>query len=367
MSGVHVAVTAEVGALRLDVLADIPPQGITALFGPSGAGKTTLLRAIAGLEPALCPTVTFGQESWSDADSGQVLAPHQRGLGYVTQEPVLFEHLTVAGNLAYAKRRVRADVGEAVDERALIDVLGLGDLLRRRPQLLSGGERQRVALARVLLSAPRLLLLDEPLTAIDLARKQQILGYLEGFSKQRQVPIIYVSHAPEEVARIAQHLLLLRSGKITASGPTAQMLEQLEPDGSSGQFDAGAVLQGRVVGVDQTFALTQIQFASEILLLPGVDHRVGEEIRLYVRARDVAIALQLPKDLSIRNCLPATVIDIKAESTGPYAQLLLDVGGEHLRAQVTRAAVHDLGLQPGGNVFALLKSVVAASTYLGVS
>ncbi|WP_445679474.1 molybdenum ABC transporter ATP-binding protein [Radicibacter daui] len=357
------------GALDLCVRTSLALDGITALFGPSGSGKTSLLRLVAGLEAGGAGRIAFNGAVWQESAAGTFIAPHRRGVGLVFQEARLFDHLGVEGNLRYAARRAPAG-GEAPEIRwdDVIAAFDLAPLLPRRVVTLSGGERQRVAIARALLARPSLLLMDEPVSALDLARKSAILPYIAALPRRFGVPVLYVTHALDEVAHLARQMVVMGEGRIAAVGPTAGMLERLDLQPLTGRFEAGSLLEGVVEAEDRALAMLTLRLAGgHRLRLPaagfaGTGPRPGEEVRLRVLARDVSLALAAPEGISIRNILPATVLEV-AEEPGPYAELLLALApgeGEpaaHLRARITREALGELGLAVGKPVFALIKSV----------
>ncbi len=353
--------------LELDVALDYPGfglrftevlslTGITGLFGPSGCGKSTLLRIIAGLERNARGRVGFAGEAWQGEAGGRFVPPHRRGVGYVFQETRLFPHLTVVGNLAYAERRSRY-VGNAIRMADVVEALDLEPLLDRRTTGLSGGERQRVAIARTLLSRPRLLLMDEPLAALDYRRKGEILPYIERLPEMFGLPMIYVTHAIDEVSRLAERLILMAAGAKTAVGPTTDLLNRLDLQPSTGRFEAGTVVMATVLGHDPDFRLTRLELDGQTLLMPEADLAPGEHVQLRIRARDVALATTRPTGISIRNILEGTIAEIVREPETAFAETLIAVGAARLRARVTRAAVAELGLVPGCPVFALVKSV----------
>ena len=331
-----------------------PLAGVTALFGPSGCGKSTLLRIVCGLERQARGKVVFDGEVWQDG--GRFLPAHRRGVGYVFQDARLFGHLSVAGNLAFADRRSR-HVGSAIAFDDVVRTLDLEPLLARRPAALSGGERQRVAIGRTLLTRPRLLLMDEPLAALDRRRKSEILPYVARLSAAFGVPIVYVTHAVEEVVRLADRMVVLDRGRVAAAGEVATVLARLDLDGSTGHFEAGVVLTGTVLGHDRVFHLTRIALGDQVVEMPEVALAVAEPVRLRVRARDVALAIRRPEGLSIRNVLAGRIRAIAADPATAFAEVVVDVGGQAVRARVTRAAVADLGLVAGAAVYALVKSV----------
>jgi molybdate transport system ATP-binding protein len=340
----------------LSVAVDIPLDGVTALFGPSGSGKSSLLRVIAGFELPERGVVRCADDVWVDTDESIFVPPHRRPVGYMFQDARLFTHLDVKGNLAYAQKRARRAAN--IDPAHVREALDLGPLLDRRVGALSGGERQRVALARTLLASPRLLLLDEPLAALDQARKEDILPYLETLQREFSLPTVYVSHDIDEVAQVADRLLVLARGRLAAQGPTAEILERFDLAPYTGRFEAGVVVTGEVSGHDHRLRLTRIDLHGAALTVPySPELGAGVEVRLRIRARDVAVATRAPEGLSIRNVLPGTIARLEADAETGSAELLIDAGGPRLRARLTLAAVEDLDLSEGMPVFALIKSV----------
>ncbi len=331
-------------------------DGITALFGPNGSGKTTLLRIIAGLESRAEGCITYGEDVWQSSAQRLFVAPHRRGVGFVFQDARLFTHLTVSRNLHYAERRSGAEAGR-IPFADVVDALDLAALLDQHPASLSGGERQRVAMGRTLLTRPRLLLMDEPLAALDMKRKAEILPYIERLASAFQIPVIYVTHAVEEVAQLADRMVVLANGMVAAQGDVSQILERLDLQAMTGRFEAGVVLKAQVVGHDARFALTRLDHHGQSILMPILDLPCGSEVRLRIRARDVALATRRPEGLSIRNVLSGIVRELVEEPDTAFAEVLVGLGGTHLRARVTRQAVAELGLRPGAPVFALIKSV----------
>jgi molybdate transport system ATP-binding protein len=340
------------GEFRLDVDLSLPAQGVSALFGPSGCGKTSLLRAIAGLDRHAEGRLVIGGVTWQDGKT--FLPPHRRPIGYVFQEASLFEHLSVAGNLEYGLRRVPEAERRLPLQRA-IALLGIGPLLARRPATLSGGERQRVAIARALAVSPRLLLMDEPLAAVDLERRQEILPWIESLHRELDIPVIYVSHSPEEVARLADHLVLLRAGRVLADGDVHELFTRLDLPLALDN-DAAAVLEARVAGHDEEYRLTRLEFAGGQLTLARLPLAAGSPVRLRLAARDVSITLQRQSGTSILNILPVTVDGISLNDEAQVTVRLL-AGGVPLLARVSRRSARDLGLQTGMAVFAQVKGV----------
>jgi molybdate transport system ATP-binding protein len=341
---------------ELDFACDFILAGVTALFGPSGAGKSTVLRILAGLESDADGRIHFNGETWLDSDAGQAVPAHRRGVGYVFQDARLFSHLDVRGNLRFAERRARlGENGTGFDE--VVEALDLGSLLTRGTEALSGGERQRVAIGRALLTRPRLLLLDEPLAAMDAARKGEILPYIEALPEEFGIPAIYVSHSVDEVARLADQMIVMAAGRVAASGAAVEVLERPDLQHLTGHFEAGAVIDARVVEHDREFHLTRVEFCGQPILMPVVDLPIGEVIRLRIRARDVALATRRPEAVSVRNVIEGVLTEIVEEPETAFAEVFIDAGGGLIRSRVTRKAVADLRLAKGDRIFALVKSV----------
>jgi molybdate transport system ATP-binding protein len=338
----------------LDVDMQLPARGITALFGPSGSGKTTLLRCIAGLERAEGGLLWMKDQVWQDGE--KFLATHQRPLGYVFQEASLFPHLSVRRNLEYGLQRIAASERKVQLEQVIL-LLGLSQLIDRNdPSSLSGGERQRVAIGRALLTSPSLLLMDEPLSALDAASKQEILPYLERLHSELDIPVLYVGHALDEVARLADHLVLLEHGRVIASGALNDTLSRLDLP-TAHLDDAGAVIGAKVAMHDEAYHLTRLDFSGGNLWVSKVERAVGEMVRARVLARDVSVAIAAPQGSSITNILAARIAEIQDE--GPDRVILrLVIGGEHiLLSRITRRSRDQLGLSVGSEVFAQVKSV----------
>jgi molybdate transport system ATP-binding protein len=335
----------------LDTDLDLPGRGVTALFGQSGCGKTTLLRCIAGLEHGVGRLEVNG-EVWQDGDS--FVPTHRRPLGYVFQDARLFTHLDVARNLDFGARRSQGSA--TVGRDAIIDLLGLGALLDRLPERLSGGEQQRVAIARALLAAPRLLLMDEPLAALDHARKAEILPYLERLREELDIPVIYVSHAAEEVARLADHLVVMDGGHAVAQGPLAETLARVDLPIRLGE-DAGAVFAATVAERDAEWHLARVEFEGGELWVRDSGVPVGRRVRVRILARDVSIAASRHDDVSIMNLLPAVVVGHAGEDHPSAALVQLRIGTTPLLARLTRRSAHRLELAPGREVWVQIKAV----------
>jgi molybdate transport system ATP-binding protein len=347
------------GTFKLDVALQLPAHGISALFGPSGCGKTTVLRALAGLEP-VAGRVSLNGQAWQDDARGLWVPTHQRGVGYVIQEAALFQHLNVRDNLIYGQKRAVKSLVTATDDIA--ELLGITPLLQRQPGTLSGGERQRVAIARALASQPRLLLMDEPLAALDAERKAEILPYLERLHQALALPVIYVSHAMDEVTRLADHIVLMDAGRVVMAGPLMATLARA--DAVRGD-DAGVVLQGHVHERDAQWHLARVQLAGGAALwLRDSGAALGSAVRVRVLARDVSLATSAPRDSSIGNQLAATVESITPEAHPALALVSVQlacpgsgVAAPVLLARLSQRSVHALQLAPGMPVWAQVKSV----------
>jgi molybdate transport system ATP-binding protein len=357
MSTLSLDVALDRPGFALRVAVDLTLTGITALFGPSGSGKTTLLRIISGLEQKAAGTVTFDGETWQ-SDKSQVPA-HRRHVGYVFQDGRLFPHLTVAQNLEFALRRGARGARPSIDLEETIEALDLRSLLARRTPSLSGGEQQRVAIARALLRSPRLLLMDEPLSSLDIKRKREILPHIEALPQIFGVPVLYVTHNLDEVARLANEVVLLVEGRVAAYGSVAEVFERTDLGSLMGGLEAGVVLRTRVASHDGGVATLLV--GSQQLRVPMAAADVGTTRPIRIHARDVAIATVRPEKLSIRNVLRGRILLIEIGGN-MNVELLLEVDGEHLRARITRDALEELDLAVGSEVFALIKSVALESS-----
>ncbi len=339
-------------ALRVDL--ELPAHGVTAVSGPSASGKTTLLRCLAGLEPAALGRIEFEGQTWQDSPRGIFLPAHRRALGYVFQEARLFAHRNVRANLAYgwdrtpvAQRRIGWDQA--------VGLLDVGPLLDRDAQGLSGGERQRIAIARALLASPRLLLMDEPLASLDAARRREILPLLERVHRELDIPVIYVSHQAEELARLADHMVLLDRGTVAASGPLAQLLARTDLPMAQDD-DAGVVIEARAAAHDQQYQLTRLEFAGGAIFVGRDDLVTGQTVRLHVQARDVSLTLSPHGDSSILNRFSATVVQIAPAANPANVIVRLDAGGTALLARITRQSRDQLRLEAGSAVWVQVKA-----------
>ncbi len=342
-------------AFVLDVDLALPGSGVSALFGHSGSGKTTCLRAMAGLERAPQGYFAIGDEVWQDEARGLFVPPHRRALGFVFQEASLFPHLSVRRNMEFGQKRASTVQAAAFALPAVSELLGIGHLLERMPSQLSGGERQRVAIARALLAAPKILLMDEPLAALDLKRKQEILPYLERLHDELALPIIYVSHAPDEVARLADHLVLLDQGRSVASGPLNDVLARIDlPEAFAD--DAGVVIKTRVAEHEED-DLTRLEFPGGKIYVARRAEAPGTALRCRIHARDVSLALAPPLQSSILNCVDARVVDLAPTETPGQVLVRLDAGGCPLLSRITQRSTERLGIRPGLNLRAQIKAV----------
>ncbi|CAI8974073.1 MULTISPECIES: molybdenum ABC transporter ATP-binding protein [unclassified Pseudomonas] len=341
----------------LDVDLNLPGRGVTALYGHSGSGKTTCLRCIAGLERAEQGFIRINDEIWQDSANGIFVPPHKRALGYVFQEASLFPHLSVLANLQFGLKRI-ARSQRRVDMAQATELLGIGHLLERHPQHLSGGERQRVGIARALLTSPKLLLMDEPLAALDSQRKSEILPYLQRLHDELDIPLLYVSHAQDEVARLADHLVLLSEGKALASGPIGETLARLDLPMAMGD-DAGVIIEGQVSAYDAEYQLLSLQLPATDMSI-RVTHApmaVGQALRCKVHARDISLTLHNSEVSSILNRLPVTVVSEQSADNAAHVLIRLDAGGTPLLARITRYSRDQLGVHPGQSLWAQIKAV----------
>ncbi len=344
---------------RRDFAVDVAFEGgagVTALFGPSGCGKTTVIRLVAGLERPDEGRIVSGERVLTDTARGVRLAPHRRRIGLVFQDAQLFPHLDVATNLAYG-RFFTPKAARRVEREAVVEVLGIGHLLKRRPETLSGGERQRVAIGRALLTSPDLLLMDEPLAALDDDRKLEILPFIERLRDEFAIPILYVSHSVEEVARLAATVVRLDKGRVAQIGRPAEVLAPTAVARATHRFEAMSVLSGRLARYDDRYGLSLIDHPAGRIVLPGALSDIGGEVRLVVRATDVTLSLGRGHQMSVRTALSGTVVKVDTDH-GPFALVTIELdGGDRLFAYATRLAVDDLGLDVGDAVHALIKAV----------
>ncbi len=366
MDRIEVDIGKRLGDFTLDARFTSAASGITALFGRSGSGKTSLVNALAGLiRPDRGQIVVRGEILFSSRQ-GIDLPPERRRLGYVFQEDRLFPHYSVRGNLRYGMKRTSQDPTLGFDH--IVELLDLRSLLDRHPRDLSGGEKQRVAIGRALLADPRLLLMDEPLASLDIARKNEIIPFIERLRDELRLPIVYVTHAMEEIIRLADTLVLVSEGKVAATGTVEDLTSRMELASLTGRYEAGAVIRCAVTRHDPAYGLAELTFPGGTLRIPQTDLPLGLEVRARIRARDVALALERPAGLSIRNVFPAKVTEI-AETADALVDVRLDIGqpGEPvaLWSRITRSARDELGLSIGMPVHALVKTVALDRGSLG--
>lgn len=359
----EVSIAKRLGDFALDAEFACGTGGIVALFGRSGVGKTTVVNALAGLLRPDRGRIAVNGDVLFDSGRGIDIPPERRRVGYVFQEGRLFPHYSVQGNLRYGERRVPSGQHAAGFEQ-VVELLGLAPLLERRPRELSGGEKQRVALGRALLAGPRVLLMDEPLAALDQVRKEEIMPFIERLRDELALPIVYVSHAMEEIIRLADTMVLMDGGGVAAVGPVEELTGRLDLRPLTGRYEAGAALPAAVAGHDSTHGLTRLSFAGGTLQVPRVDLPVGAQLRVRIRARDVALALEAPPACSILNVFRGTVAEI-GEGGGPLVDLRLDVGGAPLWSRITMKSLAALDLREGREVYAMVKAVAVDRHSLG--
>jgi molybdate transport system ATP-binding protein len=361
---IEVELEKRLGAFAVEARFTAPAAGVTALFGRSGSGKTSIVNMIAGLLRPDRGRIALDGELLFSSERGIDLPPERRRLGYVFQEGRLFPHYSVRGNLTYGAGRG----GPAIDFDAVVALLGLSGLLERRPGDLSGGEKQRVAIGRALLASPRLLLMDEPLASLDAPRKAEILPFIERLRDELRIPIVYVSHAMDEIIRLADTLVLLADGKVAAVGSVEDLTSRLDLRPLTGRYEAGAVIRTVVAGHDVTYGLSELAFPGGRLRVSRLSLPLGTPVRVRIHARDVALATTRPSGISIRNIVAARIVEI-APDRGPLVDVRLDIGRPEqpvaLWARITQRAARELQLAPGREVFALLKTVALDRSSLG--
>jgi molybdate transport system ATP-binding protein len=353
---IEIAVEHRLGDFRLD--ADFASDGrLTALFGRSGSGKTSLVNILAGLIRPQAGRIAIDGQVLVDTKAGIFTPRHRRRIGYVFQEARLFPHLTVRQNLLFGRWFAPRLAPAGSELAGVLDLLGIGHLLHRRPGALSGGEKQRVAIGRALLSKPRLLLMDEPLASLDEARKAEILPYIERLRDEIGIPIVYVSHSVAEVVRLATTLVTLDRGRVTACGPTTEIMSRLDVGGLSGLAEAGSLIAAHVEGHDDAYGLTLLRSPAGLLQVPRSHLPVGASARLRILASDVFISTAPPAGISALNILRGTIIEIGPRREGPAVEIRLDCSGVPLLARLTAKSADALGLAPGVEVHALIKTV----------
>ena len=351
---IDVDIEERLGAFHLDVkfAAEAP---IVGLFGRSGAGKTSVVNAIAGIGRPHRGRIRVNGDVLFDSDRGIDVRPERRRVGYVFQDALLFPHLDVEANLTYGQR-LRSRAERIILQDRVVDLLGLGSVLRRKPQTLSGGEKQRVAIGRALLAQPRILLMDEPLAALDVPRQLEILDYIERMRRALAIPIVFVSHSVAQITRLADTVVVLADGKCLAVGDVEDVMGRPDLRPATGRYEAGSIIEAEVVEHQATLGLTTLTFDGGQLRVPQVDVAVGQRLRVRIRARDVSLALSRPADISILNILPGKVASID-DDAGRIIDVTVAVGTATLSARITRYSCEELGIEPGRNVFVLVKAV----------
>jgi molybdate transport system ATP-binding protein len=328
---------------------------IVGLFGRSGAGKSSVINAIAGIATPARGRIRINDVTLFDSAEGINVPPEDRRIGYVFQDALLFPHMDVRSNLHYGQR-LRSSADRFIEEARVVELLGLGGLLQRKPNTLSGGEKQRAAIGRALLAQPRILLMDEPLAALDIPRKTEILDYIERLRDELGIPIVYVSHSVAEISRLADTVVVLSDGKCIAVGEVDEVMGRLDLRPATGRYEAGSLIDTRVAAHDLVDQLTTLAFDGGELIVPQLDASIGERVRARIRARDVSLATQRPAGSSILNVLPGCITVMDA-GVGPIVDVQLAVGSATLNARITRRSLRQLGIQVGQNVYALVKAV----------
>lgn len=336
-------------------------HGITAIFGRSGSGKTSVIRIIAGLTRPDAGYVALDGDVFTDTKNRIVRPCHKRGFGYIFQESRLFPHMTVQQNLDYGRRFSRQS-RPPVKSDLVIDMLGIGALLSRHPQNLSGGEKQRVAIGRALLCSPRLLLMDEPLAALDEARKAEILPYIERLRDEMKIPVVYVSHSISEVMRLADRVIVMQDGRVHAAGAASDVLGQPGFSGNLDRREAGAILSGQVEANNSLPGLVPVRLRNELLLVPGRQQDNGRHVRVHVPARDVMLATTRPEGISALNILEGSVTTITHDTEG-MAEVQVDCGGDIIISRITAFSCQRLALEAGSKVFAIIKTAALESSH----
>ena len=359
-----VNITKAFGSFRLETQFEVEEGSITAIFGKSGAGKTSTINAIAGLTRPDVGVIQIGNTTLFDQNLKINLPIYKRQIGYVFQDDRLFPHMTVRNNLIYGTPKTR-DVANSLNLTDITGLLELAPLLERRPRTLSGGEKQRVAIGRALLSNPKLLLMDEPLASIDVQHRFEILPFIQRVREKTGITIIYVTHALEEVIFIADQIILLSEGQVTAQGTVEEIMSRLDLHPMTSRFDAGAVISATYSGYDREFDLGELSFDGGTLRIAGLNAEIGIHLRAHIRARDVSLMLDKPKDTSVLNVFKGELIEIRHEE-GPQLDLLINIGTP-LIARITRKSLNDLNLNIGSKVYAMIKSVAIDRKTLGIN
>jgi molybdate transport system ATP-binding protein len=354
----HLRLSLSLSDFTLNIDQRLPAQGITVLFGPSGSGKTTVLRCLAGLEQAT-GVISFKDETWQDSARNIFRPTWQREIGYVFQEASLFEHLNVRANLYFGLRRIKHldRTGQTQDLDAAVALLGIDHLLDRSVTSLSGGERQRVAIARALATRPKLLLLDEPLASLDVARRQEVLPWLERLHQELRIPILYVTHSMDELVRLADHVVLLERGAVQGSGAISQVLGSHDAARLLGD-EAGVVTVGEITEHDVQDQAVRVRLGGGHVWVPEQTLPVGQTVRLRIRARDVSLSLTRHEDMTIQNCLQGVIEAIETDVHPSQVLLRVRCGQEVILSHVPQQSLSRLGLTVGLSVWCQIKSIL---------
>lgn len=358
MSHLQTRINLSFPGYTLDVDLTLPGEGVTGIFGISGSGKSTFLRTIAGLERPVNSRIVIQDEVWHDDALGIFIPPYKRALGFVFQDAALFPHLTILKNLEYGLKRI-PEQERKIPLDYVVDLLGITHLMSRKPDCLSGGEKQRVGIARALATSPRILMMDEPLASLDMKRKAEIIPYLNRLNEELEIPILYVSHALDEIIRLADHMVLLENGKALASDATSRLLTRMDLPLSHGE-DASAVIHGTVIERDAQYYLNTVEFSGGRIVMPGAAEQSGKRVRLRIQASDVSLTLQKAVDSSILNIIDSEVVNIRDYAAG-LVMIELDARGTRLLCRMTAKSANTLALKPGKQVFAQVKAVAIAN------
>lgn len=360
-NGICIGLARDFGDFHLEVDLTLPGHGVSVLFGPSGCGKTSLLRGIAGLDSEIKGHVTINGALWLDTRKRLNIPPWKRATGYVFQDAALFPHLRVRENLVFGMRRAEGR-SETRHYDHVLNFLGLQSLLNRYPESLSGGEKQRVAIARALLSKPKLLLMDEPLSSLDSQIKSEFLPYLERLHQELDLPVIYVTHAPDELMRLADYVVLMVNGRVDAAGGLGELLPSLGVRNGFGE-DWGTVVFGTIAQHHLDGGISEVHFMGGSLWVPLQRIPKGSSVRCRIFPSDVSLSIQKPIQSSILNVMPVRVISILERTDVAQVTVRLDLNGTCLYSSVTRKSARDLGLRPGQSLFAQIKATTLSTSF----
>ncbi len=354
MNDIQTRIQVDFPGYSLNVDLTLPGKGITGIFGASGSGKSTFLRAIAGLERSINSRIVVCDELWHDDSKNLFVLPYKRPVGFVFQDAALFTHLTVRKNLEFGLKRI-PEKDRKISFDYVVDLLGIGHLMQRKPDTLSGGEKQRVGIARALATSPKILLMDEPLASLDSQRKAEIIPYLNRLNEELEIPILYVSHALDEIVALADHVVLLENGKVRASGNTDRILTRLDLPIAHSQ-DAASIINGTIIERDTRFHLNKVAFSGGIITMISNINQIGKKVRLRVQASDVSLTLQKSTDTSILNIIESRIVDLHDNNEG-LVMVELDANNTPLLCRITARSASNLHLTPGKKVYAQIKGI----------